>query len=64
MENIGKDSKENGKDDEHDGHHLVLLLEIRHGALTDVLGNLLHLRRALVLLSHLVVEEPREEQCD
>ena len=55
-ETVGKDGKEDGQNDEHDGHHLVLLLEIGHGALADVGGNLTHGGRTLVLLEHPSIE--------
>ena len=64
MEAIGQDGEQARKDDEYDDHDLVLLAEIGHRALADILGNLLHGRRPFAFLHHLVVEEPGEEQGD
>ena len=63
MKDISHEGKQQGKDDEHYQDHLVLLLEIGHGAFSDVLRYFFHGRSTFVLLPHLAVKQPREEQC-
>ena len=64
IEAVGHDGKDDGKDDEHDEHDLVLLLQISHGALADILGNLAHTRCTLVCLHHAAKEYPCHHQSD
>ena len=64
IEAVGHDGKDDSKDDEHDEHDLVLLLQISHSALADILGNLAHTRCTLVSLHHAAKEYPRHHQCD
>ena len=64
VEAVGQDCEEYRQDDEHDGHHLVLLFEIGHGALADVSRNLSHGRRTLVLLEHFPVKIEGKSQCN
>ena len=55
----GEEHREHG---EHDDDDLVLLPEICHGALTDVLGDLFHGGSPFVFPAHLAVENVREHQ--
>ena len=55
MEHIRENGEENGHDHEYDDNHLVLLLEVSHGALAHILGYLLHCRCPFILLFHLPV---------
>ena len=62
MEDIGHEREQQGEYYEHNKHHLVLLLEIRHRALAHILGDLFHRGSSFALFFHLVVEEPGEKQ--
>ncbi len=59
---IGQDGEQAGQHRENDDDHLVLLLEISHGAFTHILGDLLHRGSALALLHHLPEEDPGKEE--
>ena len=61
---IGQNSKKYGKDDEHNSHDLVLLLEIGHRTLTHIRGYLSHRRSTLILPEHPLVEIECKSQCD
>ncbi len=60
MEAIGQKCEQNRKDNEYDNNYFVLLLQIGHRALTDVLGYLSHSRGAFVFLLHLLEEDVRK----
>ena len=64
METICENRKEYRKDDKNDCHNFVLLLEICHGTISDILGNFLHCGCTFALLHHLMKEIPGEEQCN
>ena len=64
MESVCKYCKENGEDDKYNSNHLVLLSQISHCSIPDILGNLLHCNIALTLFHHLPEEIPGEEQGD
>ena len=64
IEAVGHDGENNSKDNEDDEHNLVLLLQVSHSALADILGNLAHTRCTLVSLHHTAKEDPCHHQCD
>ena len=62
-EPIGQDGEKHSQHRKNNNHYLVLLFQVRHGAFAHILGNLLHGRRALPFLHHLMEEPPGKEKC-
>ena len=62
MESISQNCKEYSKDDENNRHDLILLLEISHRPVTDILGNLFHSHRPFAFLHHLPEKMPGEKK--
>ena len=62
IEAVGHDGEDDSQHDKHDEHHPVLLSQIGHRTPTDVEGDLLHARRALVFLHHVTEEQPSHHQ--
>src|SRR5574344_1106988 len=62
VKTIGHDGENNHHAEEHDTHYLVLLPEVRHGSLTDKLGNGFHFVGSFAGLHHLPIEEVGETQ--
>ena len=61
-ESIRQHGEERGQDNKNNNNNLVLLFEVRHGALSHILCDFLHGRCALAFLHHLTEENPSEKQ--
>ena len=61
-EAIGQHGKQGREDNKNNDHHLVLLFEVSHGSLPDVLGDFFHGNGSFALLHHLAEENPREQE--
>ena len=57
---VGQEREQKRKDNEYDDNDFVLLPEIGHCALADVLGDLFHCGGAFVFFLHLLEEDVRE----
>ena len=55
-ESISQDSENGCQDKENDDDDLILLLQVCHRSLANILGNFFHCRSALTFFLHLAIE--------